>query len=259
ITGPPGAGKSTLSGRLIEQFVAQGRSVAYLGVDPSSPVLGDRIRLGGELGDRVFIRSAASRGAQGGLSVQTEAIADVLDAAGFDILLIESVGVGQAELDIVQVVDSVVVVLVPESGDEVQAMKAGLLEIGNVLCVNKADRASAEALITALTHAVGMRSESPRRQPEVTRSIGIQAGGVDQLLEAIQRHYDSIRDSGQWMEFRDDRLRRRVKDIVKSKWEERFWTDTRIDLLRSAIDSMDTLGRTPYELASLIIEAGESR
>ncbi len=256
LTGPPGVGKSTVAGRLIAEFVARGRRVAYLGVDPSSPlsggaVLGDRIR--NEHGDRVFIRSAASRGAQGGLSAQTEAIADVLDVAGFDVLLIESLGVGQAELDIARVVDTVVVVMVPESGDEIQAMKAGLLEIGDVLCVNKSDRASADALYSALKHAVEMRANSASRLPEVTKSIGTEAGGIDHLLEAITTHHRNLHQSGRWTELRDDRLRKRVEDIVRSEWEKRFWTEARSEVLYAAVSSLDTTARQPYSLASLIV------
>ena len=261
LTGPPGVGKSTVAGRLIEEFVAQGRTVAYLGVDPTSllsggAVLGDRIRLGSEHGDRVFIRSAASRGEQGGLSAQTEAIADVLDVAGFDVLLIESLGVGQAELDIARVVDTVVLVMAPESGDEIQAMKAGLLEIGDVLCVNKSDRASADALYSVLKNAVEMRTNPASRRPEVTKSIGTEAGGVSDLLEAITNHHRKLHQSGRWTELRDDRLRKRVEDVVRLEWEKRFWTEARAEVLHAAVSSLDTSARKPYLLASLIV--GES-
>jgi LAO/AO transport system kinase len=262
LTGPPGAGKSTLAGRLIDEFVADGRRVAYLGIDPSSPfsggaVLGDRIRLSADHGEQVFVRSAASRGAQGGLSGQTDAIADVLDAAGFDILLIESVGVGQAELDIALVVDTVVVVMVPESGDEVQAMKAGLLEIGDVVCVNKADRSAADALYAALKHAVAMRTDH-RRKPDVARSIATEPGGVAQLLESIRGHLQYLEQSGRWKELRNERLRRRIEDVVRSEWDKKFWTDARTGLLRAALDSLDKAARRPYSLASRIIDTEPS-
>lgn len=259
LTGPPGAGKSTVGGRLIDEFVAQGKRVAYLGVDPSSPlsggaVLGDRIRLGHEYGDRVFIRSAASRGAHGGLSPQTEAIADVLDVAGFDLLLIESLGVGQAELDIASLVDTVVLIVVPESGDEIQAMKAGLLEVADVLCVNKSDRPSADAVYSALKHAVGMRSKPSSRKPVVTKSVGIEIGGVDHLFTAITKHHRRLLRSGRWTELRGDRLRRRVEEVVRLEWEKRFWTEARSDILRAAVSSLDTSARKPYSLALLIVD-----
>src|SRR5690606_16243733 len=156
VTGPPGAGKSTLTDRLIGHFRDAGQTVAVVAVDPSSPFTGgalpgDRVRLSERLGDDgVFVRSLAARGAGGGLSEATEAAGDVLDAAGFDVVLVETVGVGQGELDVAEAADTVAVVLVPESGDAVQAMKAGLMEIADVFCVNKADHPDANALVGAL-------------------------------------------------------------------------------------------------------------
>lgn len=263
LTGPPGVGKSTLSGRLIETLVGRGEKVAYLGIDPTSPfsggaVLGDRIRLDAIPRDEVFLRSAATRGARGGLSVRADALADVLDAAGFDTVVVETVGVGQADVDIARIVDTVIVVLVPESGDEIQAMKAGLLEIANVLCVNKADRASADTLYSTLRQAVRMQSSTRRGRPAIAQSIALEPGGADELVEAVLRHRDELKASGEWSAMRDERLRQRIETIVRSLWEERFWTPARSNLLRSAVDSMETEGRKPYSLASLIIEAEES-
>ena len=263
LTGPPGAGKSTLSARLVELFAGEQKSVGYVGVDPSSPfsggaVLGDRIRLNAEQYQHVFARSVASRGAQGGLSDQTEAVADVLDAAGFDILIIESIGVGQAELDIAETVDTVIVVLVPESGDEIQAMKAGLLEIADILCVNKADRAGADALYVALEHSVGMRGAPERRTPDVVKTIATELEKTSHLVEAANRHRTMLDETGQWERLRAARLRRRVEDVVRVQWTQTFWNESRIELLAQAVASIDASARKPYSLASRIIAGDES-
>src|SRR5690348_9317137 len=164
ITGPPGAGKSTLVTRLAQVYRRRGESVGIVAVDPTSPfsggaLLGDRVRMHELAGDDgVFIRSMATRGSMGGLAVHTAQVCDVLDAAGFSRLLVETVGVGQSELEVAQTADSTVVVLVPESGDTVQAMKAGLMEIGDLFVVNKADREGAERAAFAVRAALELRT-----------------------------------------------------------------------------------------------------
>ncbi|HLE57085.1 MAG TPA: methylmalonyl Co-A mutase-associated GTPase MeaB, partial [Rhodothermia bacterium] len=214
LTGPPGAGKSTLAARTIEHFLSTGTQVAYLGVDPSSPfsggaLLGDRIRLSQPEGGRFFARSLATRGAQGGLSEQTEASVDLLDAAGFDVVIVESAGVGQAEIDISRVVDTVVVVLVPESGDEIQAMKAGLLEVADVLCVNKSDRANADALVAALRSSLAMRfGRNQEWKPAIVTTTALPGGSIDALIEQVHLHRTFLGESGRWADLRRDRLKR---------------------------------------------------
>lgn len=261
LTGPPGAGKSTLGARIAESFVARGSQVAYLGVDPSSPfsggaLLGDRVRLSQPESGRFFARSLATRGAQGGLSEQTEASVDVLDAAGFDVILVESVGVGQAEIDISRVVDTVVVVLVPESGDEIQAMKAGLLEVGDVLCVNKADRANADALVSVLRASLTMRfGRRSDWQPPIVTTTALQGGNVTDLLEAIDRHRDFLEEGGRWTQHRRERLRRRIETLVTRHWLSSFWTAQRLEVLHSALDSIDETMPRPYALAREIISS----
>ncbi len=182
ITGPPGAGKSTLTDRLVGLLRARGDRVAVVAVDPSSPftggaLLGDRVRMDARMtgpdgapDDGVFVRSLAARGALGGLSETAEAACDVLDAAGFDVVLVETVGVGQGEIDVAETADTVLVVLVPESGDGVQAMKAGLMEVADVFAVNKADKPEAGALVRALRQALHLRASA--EIPSVVQGLG---------------------------------------------------------------------------------------
>ena len=212
ITGPPGSGKSTLVAAIIGRLREAGRSVAVLAVDPSSPItggalLGDRVRMQAYAGDRdVFIRSMAARGHAGGLSSATGAAAAVLDAAGFDLILIETVGTGQSEVEVAAMADTTVVLEAPEMGDEVQAIKAGLLEVADIVVVNKGDRPGAQrtasqlrAMLVAVGR-VGVRStgraraapasaERPKpKEPQVLVTIATTGGGVPELLESLDRH-----------------------------------------------------------------------
>lgn len=258
ITGPPGAGKSTLVNRLISGVRAADETVGVVAVDPSSPfsggaLLGDRIRMESHsLDPGVFVRSVASRGALGGLSTQTEAVADVLDAAGYGTLLLETVGVGQAELDIARAADTVVVVLVPESGDAVQAMKAGLMEIADVFCVNKADHPDAGALVHALRAMLHLRPDAGWTPP-VIRTVATSTDGLGPLWDALHRHRQFLETSGQWQVRRDDRLRRKVQRLVTEAWNAQFWTPARSALLEHALGAMDTTSRTPHGLARAVM------
>jgi LAO/AO transport system kinase len=206
ITGPPGAGKSTLVAALIGEVRARGRSVAVVAVDPSSPItggalLGDRVRMQSYAGDpAVFIRSMASRGHAGGLASTSGAAAAVLDACGFDLILIETVGTGQAEVEVAAAADTTVVLEAPEMGDEVQAIKAGLLEVADLVVVNKGDRPGAQrtaaqlrAMLVAAPRAGdrGAAGDVPRRrpkQPEVLVTTAASGEGVPELLAALDRH-----------------------------------------------------------------------
>lgn len=197
ITGPPGAGKSTLVAALIAELRRRGRTVAVVAVDPSSPItggalLGDRVRMQAYAGDDgVFIRSMASRGHAGGLAATSTAAAAVLDAAGFDLVLLETVGTGQSEVEVAAAADSTVVLEAPEMGDEIQAIKAGLLEVADLVVVNKGDRPGAQRtaaqLRAMLVPSVG-REERPARRPEVLVTTAATGEGVPALLEALDRH-----------------------------------------------------------------------
>lgn len=200
ITGPPGAGKSTLTNRLISKYRALGKSIAVLAIDPSSPftggaVLGDRVRMTDHYKDAgVYIRSISSRGSHGGLSRAAREIVKLLDAYGQDVIIIETVGVGQTELSIMDLADTTVVVTVPEGGDSVQVMKAGLNEIADVFVVNKADREGSDRMKAELEHNVHLRTGGGWRPPVLmTQAVADQ--GIDAVVAAIAKHFDWLKET----------------------------------------------------------------
>ena len=221
VTGPPGAGKSTLVNGLVRALRASGQTVAVLAIDPSSPfsggaILGDRIRMEEHTTDPgVYVRSLSSRGHLGGLSASTAEVVDLLDAAGFDTVVLETVGVGQSELTVMEVADTVVVVLTPESGDAIQAMKAGLMEIADVFVVNKADRPGADRWLRELEHAVSVSDRAWR--PAVLEVVATEGRGVDDLVSHALEHLAWCRSGDglqSWRQRRGDAAVRLVLDRV---------------------------------------------
>jgi LAO/AO transport system kinase len=227
ITGPPGAGKSTLIGALVERRRAAERTVGVLSIDPSSPfshgaLLGDRIRLSDHFLDPgVFIRSMANRGALGGLSEATLQAALLMDASGKDDVYLETVGVGQAEVDIIDHADTVVLVLIPGSGDSVQALKAGVMEIPDVIVVNKADHPLTETMIREIR---GVLSLAPHEgwRPPIVRTEAARGEGVDELIERLAEHRAHIEQEGTLSERRRRNLRSEVLAICTHRMRRRL-------------------------------------
>lgn len=219
ITGSPGAGKSTLVDQLAKLILDQEKKVAIISVDPSSPftggaLLGDRIRMTNSLQDkRVFMRSMASRGALGGLSHKTPEMIFVLDAAGFDFILVETVGVGQSEIEIVKTADTVVVVLVPGMGDTVQSLKAGILEIADIFSINKADYEGVERLQKELTTLLSL-AENHSWRPEIVKTISTEGKGIAELKIAIEKHLNWAKTSGSFAKRREEFLKQNMLNIL---------------------------------------------
>jgi LAO/AO transport system kinase len=260
ITGPPGAGKSTLVTRLAKEYRGRGETVAIVAVDPTSPfsggaLLGDRVRMGELAGDPgVFIRSMATRGSMGGLAVHTAQVCDVLDAAGFSRILIETVGVGQSELEVAQTADSTVVVLVPESGDSVQAMKAGLMEIGDLFVINKADREGAERAAFAIRSALELRPSTDWTAP-VLLTIASRGDGVAEVADAFEEHLGFLRERGGLDRRRRQRLEQRLRDLVRSRMWESFLARVPESAWHEALDGLIARRLTPHQAAERLAGA----
>ena len=236
ITGPPGSGKSTLVNALTNEFLKEGKRIGIIAVDPTSPftggaLLGDRVRMNEFPPDgRVYFRSMATRGATGGLAAATDNVTVVYDAFGFDITLIETVGVGQVELDIIDTCDVVVVVIVPESGDSVQTMKAGLMEIADIFCVNKSDRPGAERIAAELHMAVDSRKKSPGAwQLPIISTEAVNRKNVDRLHLKINEFVDFIRQNGQFDKHRREQLKLKLLHIVKQRFQREFLEHLTVD------------------------------
>lgn len=257
ITGPPGAGKSTLTDEMIAVLRARGKKVAVVAIDPSSPftggaVLGDRIRMQRHQGDLgVFIRSLGTRGKHGGISHSTQEVVMALDAAGFDHILVESAGVGQTELGILDIAHSICVVLVPESGDGIQAMKAGILEIADVFAVNKSDRPSSDQMVKELTTMISMmpHGENTWFMP-VLRTEAVHQKGVTELVDALFKHHEHLEKSGKLAEKRERFLKTEVLEILLHDLEIKFGTLAESEDGRKLILEMVQGRSSPYMSAS---------
>ena len=264
VTGSPGTGKSTLVDRLIEHFRRAGKTVGVVAVDPSSPftggaILGDRIRMQTRSTDpQVFIRSMGTRGALGGLSHHTADAVRALDAFGKDVILVETVGVGQGEVDVMRLADTVVVVLVPNLGDDVQAVKAGIMEIADVFVVNKSDLAGADKVAAEVEGALSLAHGRTDWVPPIQRTIAEKGDGVAAVAEAVARHAAWSHASGEWQRRRDQRLREQVRSLLQRAAAERAFTrDGEVrEAYRPLFEDVKAGRRSPHEAAAAILRQG---
>lgn len=252
VTGPPGGGKSTLVSRLVAAYRERAPRVAVVAVDPSSPftggaILGDRIRMQDRfLDEGVFIRSMASRGHTGGLARTTARVVGVLDAIGTDVVIVETVGVGQEEVEVVRVVDTVALVTVPGLGDDIQAIKAGVLEIADILVVNKADRPGADETARDLAQMLTLGQPRTSWKPPIVRTVGATGAGVAELVQAVDRHREWAGTSGERDRRRADAARVEVEALLRDALVRRLTDRVGSERVRAAVARVAAREVDPY-------------
>ena len=264
ITGPPGAGKSTITNELIKRFLKKNQTIGVIAIDPSSPfsggaLLGDRVRMNHYNNDKsVFIRSMGTHGNLGGLARKTQEAGDILAASGKDIIIFETVGVGQGEYDIAKAADLTILVLVPESGDEIQLMKAGLIEIADIFVINKSDREGADRLANTLSSMINAIGNDSKPDAPVFTTVASDGRGMDKLFDGVFDQLDKFDRCGLLVQKKKERYRNRVKKLIQEQLLGEFWTEDRLRKLEDATKSLDTITESPYSIANDILKSFKS-
>ncbi len=259
ITGPPGAGKSTITDQLINQCVMNKESVGVIAIDPTSPfsggaLLGDRVRMNKYHNmNQVFIRSMGNHGQLGGISLKAHDVADVLAASGKDLIIFETVGVGQAEHDIIRIADLVIVVLVPESGDEVQLMKAGLIEIGDIFVINKSDRPGSNKLASRLKNTLHLKANENKIENLIYNLTANKGIGIPELFLGIKNQIKAFEREKLLIGRRKKRYRYQIKKVVAKHLERNFWNNFTNEYLEKTLNSIDMRTNSPDKIAKMLI------
>ena len=264
ITGPPGVGKSSLVDCLIQEILSQDKSVGVVAVDPTSPfsggaLLGDRIRMNRFFDNNdVYIRSMGSHQYLGGLAKKAQDVGDVIAASGKDIIIFETVGIGQAEHDVVKAVDLTVVVLMPGTGDEIQLMKAGLMEIADIFVINKTDKKGANRLAQTLQALLHSFSKPDSLEPPVINTIASTGEGVFDWYKLIEDHLKELDKRGILESKRLERHRERIRGLIQDRLLSKFWSSHRLEQLEKATQSVASIQSSPYEIAEEFLTAFEN-
>ena len=259
ITGAPGSGKSTLTDQLVKLILTKNLSVAVIAIDPSSPfnggaILGDRVRFVNDFKNiNTFFRSMSTRGSQGGLANSAKLVADIFDASDFDVIIFETVGVGQVEIDVIEAADSVVVTLVPESGDDIQMMKGGLMEVADLFAINKSDRQGADRLHTSLNKTLEL-NDNDSWKPLITKTIATTGEGVELLYRNLLKHKEFLNSSNNRIQKINQRYIKTVKSYVSDILVEKFWTQKIDNLLDSQLKLEYNKRLSPFEIANQLIK-----